>query len=365
MADQSQEKAIVIITGPYQLLQALWYCSEHPQYEYHAIIKNAQLSELVREQIKANCERSGFFRSISVSHGVNMDSGLLNQSLLMLKMCLYYLFGQRRRLTRQIIRREIGDEKYSLALVDSENSILSGAFIDHSDAGYRVVIMQEGVSDILERKSRPDRSAKQLAFYMVARMGYCNPGVYYKLRKTQFCTKLSSFPQRLLYRQFAAIEDIFQHEGNDTFKSAIQRVFPQLDWGLYQQADIILFTTVMDPLGGGDAEQKLLHDWLKEQLHGGKLLIKKHPREAYQYDWEDMDISFIDPGIPAELILSQSGRQRIVFSFVSTSIVEILGKETDYQVIRFDSIKGKYYNQVFPQLQKQLQLPEDRIVHLG
>ena len=359
-----KKQALAIITGPYQLLQIIWYASEHPEYAYDVLIKTAHMNEAVKQGIRQNCVNAGLFRSVLIARGVNKDSGALRQGLLFLKMLGCWVTGQRSRLTRRMIRDEIGDRAYDLVLVDSENSLLGGAFIDHSDREYKVVILQEGMSDVLPRLDRPKPGPKDWLNFALARMGYCNPGLFYKLDKVRHCTKLSSFADRLLYKPFAAIEDIFVGQGSARYQQAIQKAWPAMDWDLFNVSDTIVITSLMEILGGGEAEYAAMMAWLKQNSRG-TLLFKRHPRDVYPYEWKDLDVRFIDTGVPAELILSRVTNQTLVFSFISTCILDIMDRGVDYKVIRFDSIKGEYYNRIFSQLQDQLGLPEERIVHLG
>ena len=362
-AIQPRERALVFITGPYQLLQAIWFASEHPEYEYDALLKTVHINEAVKNELMNNCVKCGLFSSVHIAKGLNKESGVVHKGLLFLKMVGCWITGQRSRLTQKMIREEIGDNQYDMVIVDSENSLLGGAFIDHSDADYNVVILQEGTSDILLRLNRPNPTPGDIVNYMLARMGYCNPGIFYILDKVRYCTKLSSFPDKLLYKPYAKTERIFAYQGNERYREAIQKAYPRMDWDLLQSADTIVVTSLMETLGGGENEYLAMKRWLMENTKG-KMLIKRHPRDVYPYDWNEVDVSFIDAGVPAELILANVTHQTVVFSFISTCMVDIIGKQVDYRVIRFDSLKGDYNNRIFNQLKEQLGIPDDRIVHL-
>ncbi len=360
---QAKKKALVFITGQYQLLQAIWYASEHPEYEFDALIKTVHLNESVKKNFQKNIVNCGMFSSVAPVKGINKETGAFKKAFLFIQMVLFWLVGRRSQLTQRIIRKGIGDKQYDLVIVDSENSILGGAFIDHSDRDYRVVILQEGTSDILTRLDKPKHTFGDYVNFMLARMGYCNPGLFYVLDKVRYCVKLSSFPEKLLYKPYAGIEEIFTYQGNDRYLEAIEKAFPNMDWDQLRSANTILITSLMETLGGGENEYLSMKKWLKENTKG-PLLLKRHPRDDHPYDWKELDVRYIDTGIPAELILANVTHQKVVFSFISTCMVDIIDKDIDYRVIQFDSLTGDYNNRIFNQLKAQLGIPDDRIVHL-
>lgn len=358
------KRALVIITGPYQLLQALWYSAEHPDYELDALVKIANLNEDARDRLLRDCRSCGVFRRIIRTKGVDINTGLARKAGLMLRMTGSYLLGQRSRLTERIIRNEIGDAVYDCVLVDSELSILGGAFIDHADRDYDVTIMQEGLSDILERRDTPKAGLQELLYFWLARMGYCNPGICYKLEKTSCCGKLSSLSARMKYRPYRELIDLRGGTGAERFSALVEKTY-DVDWELFRSADLILFTTFLASIGGGETQLEELHAWLRENYAGSRIVIKRHPRDEFSYSWEELDVRFLEAGVPAEVLLSQITRQKALFLFISTSAVDLYDRGVGYTILRFRSIRGSYYNEVFPRLREQLQIPEEHIVTIG
>ena len=362
---QAKKKALVFITGPYQLLQAIWFVSEHPDYEYDVIIKTTRMNDTVKTQIVDNCRKTGMFNDVNLISGVDMESGLFRQGVLFIKMAVCFILGMRSRMTGRLIQNAIGEKEYELIVVDSENSILSGAFIDHSDMDYKVTIMQEGTTDLLKRLDRPKSGIRELVYYLLAKMGYCNPGILYKMKKTQNCVKLCSVPRLMQYFQFARIDCLILNSDNFSYRRAIQNTFNQMDWSLLKEDPVILLPSPLELFDGGIKEYNALRQWMVRKAGDRKLLIKKHPRDVYGYEWNEMKVQFINTGIPAELLLSQITNQKVVFSFVSTCIMDILDRDIDYEIIRFDSIKNEYYNSSFDELVERLEIPEARIIHLS
>ncbi len=363
MREAFVKRTLVMITGPYQLLQALWYYSVHPEDEYVALLKLADTNEQVKKNLTDQCGASGIFKDIVVLKGVSIDSSLFNKAGLFLKMFLFYITGRRKALTEKIIKSEIGDMQYDSVLVDSENSILGGAFIDHADKKY-TMIMQEGLSDIMPRRDKPVRKAGEIIGYILARMGYCNPSFFYKMKTTGNCYKMSSVEQLMKYRNFKGMIRLFSDRENELYSKIVNRTFSKMDWPALREADVLLITAPLKKIGGGTNEYEALHRWLKQQYPGRTILIKKHPRDDYPYQWDDMKIQEVSSGIPAEILLSEVRHQHVVMSFISTCVLDILNTDVKYYVTRFKTITDHSYDDKFDNLQSTLDIAQEHIIAL-
>ena len=356
------KKVLIFITGPYQLLQALWYYSYCPDSEFTAIVKTADMPEDNRIKLLQQCEKSGIFQEVREYTGVSLDSGMVQKIKMMLQMMAYYCAGRRNRYTRNLIINEIGDISYDQVVVDSELSILGGAFIDHSDEK-ETIIMQEGLSDLLARSKKLQRG-KSIGF-ILATLGYCNPGMTYILPKVKYCIKMTSMQELLQYKGFAGFIPLFSQVRDDVFQKVVRNTFELDDWEILQRGEVFLFTNPLEKIGGDNETYEEVHQWIKEFFGSKKIVIKKHPRDMYSYDWKDLDIEMLEAGIPAEVLISQiSCEKEMLFMFISTCIVDLFKRKTNYKIFHFRSIRRESYADIFPQLQKKLGIENNYIVEI-
>ena len=356
------KKVLIFITGPYQLLQALWYFSYCPDAEFTAIVKTAVMPEENRIKLLEQCKKSGVFREVREYTGVSLDSGMIQKIKMMLQMVGHFCTGRRNHYTRKLIRNEIGDISYDQVVVDSEHSIMGGAFIDNADKT-ETIIMQEGLSDLLAR-SRRFQKGKGIGF-ILATLGYCNPGMTYILPKVKYCKKMTSMEELLQYKGFAGFIPLFSQVRDNVFQNVVRNTFELDDWGIMQRGEVFLFTNPLEKIGGDDGTYEEIHQWMKEHFGSKKIVIKKHPRDMYSYDWKDLDIEMLEAGIPAEVLISQiSSGKEMLFMFISTCIVDLFKREADYKIFHFRSVQGEYYADIFPQLRKKLGIKDKYIVEI-
>lgn len=360
------KRAVALITGGYQLLQVIWYSVKHPEYEYIALIKDANLSEESRIRLRQYCENAGIFTKILQYNAVTVDSDRRSMCVEGLKMLGFYLLGQRRTYTEKLIREQLAGNAYDMLIADSDQSILGGAFIDQADR-VPVVILEEGLYDLRQRSAFPSLKLSEIIGFVIAKMGYCNITLNYKLKKTGLCEKVMSCPEKATCRNFASITKLFEYvnDEKERFDEIVCRAFPGVEEQHMERADVVLFTNTFeraypDEFAGVDYYERT-HAWLKENKAGKKIYIKRHPRDIKPYDWKDLDITLVDATLPSEVLNSQlNASQEAVFMFISTSILGVMNAHIPYTVFLYEKIGGRYRS-IFQQLQNVLQIPEKNI----
>lgn len=359
-------KVVALITGPYQLLQVLWYYSVHPDCKYIAIVKTAGLDVNVKQSLIQYCKNSQIFEEVIETKTTDIESSVSKKLSLGMKMIGYYVAGKREVFTGKIITQEIGNINYDTAIVDSEFSILGGAFIDHSDEK-EIVIMQEGLFDIEQRRKLPKYSIKDFFGYALAKMGYCNIMQSYTIKKTRNCEKLMSHPQLAVYKNFNRITKIFAEVNEDSFlfNALTQKTFHFMDWQKLQNTDVILFTNTLEIFTNNLGYYETIHSWLNHHFKDKKIIIKKHPKDRYLYNWTDLNITFIEGSLPAEILISQLKNQEIIFMFISTAILELLGTDKKYSVLHFKNVENKEYQDMFAYLESKLDIESKYIKRIG
>jgi len=361
----NMKKALVMITGSYQLLQAIWFSLRYSGYEYTALIKTANLPSEVQNRLLNYCKKSMIFEHICFTKGVSYDSSMAEKSRLGIKMLICYLTGRKKVLIKKLISQQINVEEYDLILADSEISILGGAFISLAREK-NVIIMQEGLYDLQSRRTFPKLNLNDMIGYLIARMGYCNPMQSYKLMTTKYCQKLLSHPDLATYKNFKSLIRLFEmnEAQKKQFNQMIHNVFINDTKSYFDTAEVILFTNVLSAFTPVQKYYDSLYLWMKENFSDKKIAIKKHPRDVFHYDWPDLDIYFIEESLPAEVLMSRITNQKVIFMFFSTCILEALHEEVDYLVLFFSNIKNASYTELFNELKCCLAIDDACITKL-
>ncbi len=360
------KKVLIMVTGPYQILQAIWFCIKHPEYECTALVKIANVTDSVRDKLVGYCSASGVFKDIQVTKGVGYDATFAQKAKLGMKMLAYFVVGQKQKLVHQIVKEEVDINEYDAILVDSEFSILGGAFINCAREK-QVFIMQEGLSDVRARRKVPRFTPNDLMGFVISKMGYCNPGMYYTLRPTIHCSKFLSHPDLAVYNNFKSIVRLFEmnEEERNRFNQVVEQTFNKQKWNSIAEADVILFTSQFVLFTDNEEYYEDVYRWLKENAKDKRIVIKKHPRDRYPYDWKDLNISFIEESVPAEILMSQITKQKVLFMFYSTCILDAMQHEMDYLVFHFSRIHNEDYLTIFNDLQECLRTKDTRVIKLG
>lgn len=356
---------LIMITGAYQLLQAIWFYTQHPECEYIALVKLADTNEQTKQLLVQYCSNCGIFKEILTTKNDVCELGAKKKIALGLKMFSYYITGRKKKLVHNLIQEQIGSLQYDIVLADSEISILGGAFINCAKEK-RVYILQEGLYDIEDRRNLPILNLNKLIEYAISKMGYANPAMVYKLKGTKECYKLMSHPDLATYKNFKEIIKLFEmnEEQKYVFQKTILSTFGQLELKNIENADVIFISAPFHLFTKDESYYDSVHDWLKENFPYKKILIKRHPRDKHLYDWSDLDISIMNASLPAEIILPFCMEKKQIYMFISTCILDVLDKEIDYTVLKFEMIKSERYHTLFMQLQSKLSIINDHICKL-
>ena len=281
-----------------------------------------------------------------------------------MKMAFSFVTFQRKNFAKKLVQSQLNGLEYDAALLDSDFSILSGCIITCSDEK-DVIIMQEGSTDTLPRRCFPRMNAKHILGFLFAKMGFANFAINYKLRDIHNCVKLMSRPDLAVYRDYKEIQPLFlPGQYHSLFLDKLSNLYNSIEWNAINNVDYVLFTSSLKLRFNDPSVYDQMRKWLNTFAVGKKILIKKHPRDEYAYDWSEFDISFIDTSIPAEIFLSQITQPHIIHMFLSTIMMNMPVTQTNYTVLHFNSIKDKFYSEAFSSLSNSLKIPEDHIVSL-
>ena len=361
---EEKKKALAVVAGPYRFCQVLWLYTVHKEYKWSILlIPYGKGNDAVRK-LEAVCRKLGIFEHIFCPQIVGENSPLGQKLALAVKMGLFYMTGRKKVFMRRLLEKMTGGEKFSAAFVGCEYSILEGAIIGLADE-MEVSIFEEGLPDYCERRGWSGFDMETLTSFFFSRMGYFNPGCHFELKNTRLCVKYSSRPDMLKYRKYRKILPLFVGDDNvkQAYRALMEQTYPVGGISLDEYGVILLTSPLEDFVEDGTAYYELLHRWLRERYGDKRILIKKHPRDRYSYQWDDLQCGFLNPDVPAEVFLSLIEQQKVILLYASTLLISLLQKKENVSVVKFENIHGMYEEKRL-ELWSLFEMPEDNIVQI-
>lgn len=358
---RSTRKALAVVAGPYRFYQVLWLYTQFPDLEWSILLLPYGKGDKIRKDLREKCEELKIFGNIYDSHMIGQDSDKFYQVMMFLKMLWFYITGRKRKFMKHIIQSQTSGQEFEVFFVGCEYSIIEGAIIGLADEK-EVYIFEEGLSDYVKRKKYPSLNMKEIMSFIVTRMGYFSPYYTFEMINSSKCIKYASLPLLLKSREYKEIRQLIDDD-NDKFKSLLNSVY-KINFHQIKEYDLILLTTVFE----GEiemAEQYLekVHQWLLENYHDKKILIKKHPRDREEYTWRDLDCHICDSAIPAEILLGVSAQMDVVMMEISTVIIQTLNKGNKLTILRHTKMSDDY-EKWMQYIKDILKIPNESIVYL-
>lgn len=347
MKEQQKKKGVAVIYDPHNLYQFIWYyCTHGRDYDWTALcLPNGYKGEYMSEY----CAKSGIFHKIIRHEEAFLSMSLGKKFGFFIQMVFYAMIGQQEKYCTKIIKRYLLDIDYDLAVVLTDVGIISGAFIGLSKKK-RTIILEDGMGDYAERPKgyilKHLSNAYDWQGFLVAKMGYANPAHYYPLKTTKYCEKYSSNPDKMLYRDYKSIKQLFDLKQTDEklFRSITQKVYSQIEKCDFEKADTIIFTNRLYDFGDNvDLYIKRFEDYVNKKCKS--IIIKRHPRDETKYKFADhILVQEIDNSVPAEVLLQLLKGKKILFMFTSSILLYMLayGYEVSYL----------YFNDLYEENQK-------------
>ncbi len=315
------KKGLAVIYDPHNLYQFIWYyCNKGKEAEWDALcLPNAQKGEYMHTY----CEKTGVFNNVFRDNTGYETASAVKKASVFLSMVFHFIIGRRKAFCRKLLNRFVPLDDYDEIVVIAGVGIISGACIALGKE-INVIILEDGINDY-KNQPRMIPLSRINSLYnwqgcILAAMGYCNPG-WYRLNTTRYCTKYASQPEKMCYRNYREIRQLFAEEETDMtlFDSLVKLIYPRLhDYDL-SHIDAVLLTR---PLGDY-VEQPEKYIYRFEQYvrdHYRSVLLKKHPREQTAYSFGDgVSVTEIDSSIPAEALLPYLKGKEIVI--ITTSAI--------------------------------------------
>lgn len=357
---KEKKKALAVVAGPYRFYQVLWLYTEFKEYEWSILLLPYGKGDKVRNELYKKCDKLGIFENIYYSNMVGQDSILKKKIFIFLKMFFYFILGKKGTLIKNIVLSQTEGKDYQVYFVGCEYSIIEGAIIGLADKK-DVYIFEEGMSDYILRKEYPAIKFQEIISYIVTKMGYFSPYQLFELDNVKLCTKYSSMPSLLGNRRYKKVKQLFEHN-EEEYRQLLSCVY-NIGKKDVDNYGIIFFTNLIN----GEVEDKdyfveRIHEWLLKEYGDQKILVKRHPRDNTEYNWEGLNCNFIDDNIPAEVLTQFITNQEIVMMKTSTILISLLKRTTNiYMLFLKDDI---FYKKSREEIVKVLNLDEERMIYL-
>ncbi len=340
MKNEEKGTGIVIIYTAKDLQEfLLFYCSEGKSYKWIAICCPFGEREC-KTFMDDYCRKSGVFEKVIICKRHFKIMCTEEKMKLFLKMCLNFLIGKRRKYCARIVNDCIGDIDYSAAVVPSDYGVLTGAIIANSK--YKTVyILEDGAADYRDRPSgyilKHFKEKGQLIGFLLAKMGYTNSAYHYKFNDTKYCIKYSQQPEKLKYRNYSAIRKLIVVNGaeEELYNKLIEKTF-DLDIS-FNEYDLMFFTTPLhDFTENPEKYKELTEQYINNHYSGKKILVKKHPRDSADYNFQcASEIRIINGSIPGEILIPFLEKMDIISMFTS-SVLLFLNKDQSCKVFYYE-----------------------------
>lgn len=344
-----KKKAVVILYSPRGILEFLWYyCTYGKDYEWTAVC--ALYGDTMEHRL-LTCEKLGIFSNILRDERDFMGMSISEKMKLFLKMGLYFISGQKKRLCRSIIKEAVGDLDYELVVISCDFGILPGAFLAESKKK-KVVILEDGTADYLERHKwlsfQRIKGINNVAGFLLAKMGYANTAFCYTMRDTKFCEKFAVYPEKLKYRNYKTIKKLNDMSHPDFDKEKFETLRKKIlnDTTTEYVGDAALFTTVFFGIDSlYDYVVPAIENYINQNYAGKTLILKKHPRDNCNYKFSDsIKVYEIDKNLPMEVLEGSLKVNRYIYMAISTSMLSQQMNLDSIDVLYFSELEKKYGN---------------------
>lgn len=323
MKNEKKPTGLAVIYTARDLQEFLWfYSSEGQAYRWVAVCCPFGERECT-SFMDDYCRKSGIFEDVIVcnKHFKIMDTK--EKVKLFSRMVLNFLVGRRRKFCEKIVADCTGRIDYDAAVVSSDYGILTGAII--ANAKYKkVYILEDGAGDFRDRPKgyifKHFKSKGQILGFLLAKMGYSNPSFNYKFNDTKYCFKFSSQPEKMKYRNYLEIRQLFVVSGGekDAYNKLLEKTF-NLNIP-FEEYDLIFFTTPLhDFTKEIEKYQKLTEQYIDNHYSGKRILVKKHPRDYVNYNFQCVsECTIISGSIPGEILVPFLDKIDIISMFPSS-----------------------------------------------
>lgn len=335
-----EKKGLAIIYDPHNLYQFIWYyCNQGKIKSWDALcLPNGGNGEYMH----TFCEKSDIFENIYCSNDDFSSMVIKDKIKIFLSMIRNFAIGKKKYYCKKMLSEYVNLKVYDEITVIADVGMLSGACVALGQEK-KVVIFEDGINDF---GNRPRMIPKRKIFstyswqgFLLSKMGYCSPGWFY-FSADKFCIKYSSHPEKMKYRGYKEIRQLYEKKGTDEelFHNILSRVYPMLKSYNFREAEAILVTRPLDDyVSDIGVYQKRLESYISKNYKS--IILKKHPRENTNYNFEEnVCVQEIDKSIPVEALLPYFKGKEIIMVTTSAVMLYLKAYDLKCKLINFEGL---------------------------
>ena len=354
------DKILAVITNQYMLSQVLWYHSQFPDGIWEAVVipfneNNHELVKLMYER----CVNCGIFSKIYIYEYRN---NYLQKIVLLFRYILQFIFNKRDRYDRKLANKIIKTDEYKKLIIHARNNRIQIALLN-SMKDKVCICMEDGLGDydpVFNGKNF--RHFSEIYSFLLAKMNIVSTIAFdkqFRLKYDDRIIKYSSIPDRMQYRNYKVIKQLFDEEVTSSLPVGKNTA------GMIRELyDIILFSSAFNYVDHSEQVYSVLHEYLRKNHSDKKILIKPHPRETYRFDWKEPNIEIGCLDMSGEEVLDAFPDAEIFFAGTSTILIKACRTKRDFKVIMLGCIKSKQFLRHIKADSQLMGITEDRFIYL-
>ena len=340
--DMMSKKALVILSSPKTLVDFMWYYTEYGQeFEWDVLIHK----EFILSQ--NHLEKTGIFQHIYLDETNLLQKNRIALAGIFAEMVFYKAIGRQEVYAEKTLKKLTEGKVYDLYIVAPYLFTLLPGLVYLMGKKHDVVILEDGNADFSKHPNKWLKSNPQnmlyYASYVLGKMGYADLTNQYDLKSRGYCTKCSSFPEKMEFTGYKQVLEIgvFTGTNRQKYDELINKTF-SLD--ITNNAAAVLYTTPISSLTDDSLLASRLiaktEQYINDHYRGKMILLKKHPRDKAEYKFDaEVKLMIIDPVIPGEMLvdhLAKHGNHKNIFMYTSSVIQHL--DDSNYIVLYYSDL---------------------------
>ncbi len=334
MKEDIKHRALGEITNPYRMLQLIWITLEYPNYEWDVVIRYMDGDPITVHQMAEYCRKSGCFRRVIEINASGIDGKISTKIKLFFGLFIYLITFRKKKFFKQTIIKYAGSDDYGILCAENSLSFLGSSMMNLGKEK-TVFVLEDGMCDYAGY-SRMPHDLTYLIGLVLFKLGVVNfiSKEYFTMNK--YCIKRAFNPDLIWEKNYKDIVKLFDDDKlNVDYQNILKNTFTIVDFDY----DVVVFTDLTYS-EKENTDNEIFIEWIKNTYSGKKILIKKHPRDTYEYDFSDMNVDYKYKTIPGEIILSLITNEIVIFQGPSTLLMHVR-KTQEIISTHFLSIKMK------------------------
>ncbi len=335
----NSKKGLAVLYDPNSLRQFVWYfTTKSPNIKWDVLcLPNGEKGTYIDK----DCIRAEVFERIYRGETDYMKLPLKKKFFLFLRLLLFWVLKKQKLMAEELINSYVSDiEMYDEYVTNTDTGFVSGLLSQFATIK-EVVYLDDGSWDYLAR-SKWKCTFKSFSFeywqgFVMSKMGYCSKGRFY-FEPTKYCTKYCNMPDKMRYKNYRQIKGFsFEETRKELYDTIIEKIYPDIKRYDFSRVDTVIFTDPWDDFT--TKPEKYIH-MVEEYVskNASVILLKKHPRDKYNYSFKECECIEVDQTVPAEIMLPFLKGKKLLFFVQNSIMISISDGDYIIDVFFFDNL---------------------------